>query len=118
MSPAVGLLRSRYRRHRRLRHPGGPYLQALNLEKEKLIQALDLSFRVSTTALAAALIGGPRYTSSVALFGGLLLALFPAIAGMFLGQGLRSKMSVQTFRKVFFVGLLMLGLYLAAEAIM
>ena len=40
----------------------------------------------------------------------------PALAGMFIGQALRQKMSVETFRKVFFVGLLVLGAYLALEA--
>ncbi|WP_414600385.1 TSUP family transporter [Brucella pseudogrignonensis] len=99
--------------------PAVPYLQVLNLEREDLIQALGLSFTVSTIALAIALPGGPgQQASSVALIGGSLMALIPAIAGMFLGQWLRSKMSVPTFRQVFFVGLLMLGLYLAAEAIM
>ncbi len=99
--------------------PAVPYLQALNLDKEDLIQALGLSFTVSTIVLAAALIGGPgQQETSVALFGGSVLALLPALAGMFLGQWLRGKMSVQTFRKVFFIGLLILGLYLVAEALM
>ena len=33
--------------------PAVPYLQALDLEKEELVQALGLSFAVSTLALAA-----------------------------------------------------------------
>lgn len=120
MSPAVGLLTGLVTGATGVFViPAVPYLQALNLEKEDLIQALGLSFTVSTIALAIALLGGPgQQASSVALIGGSLMALIPAIAGMFLGQWLRSKMSVPTFRQVFFVGLLMLGLYLAAEAIM
>ena len=38
-----------------------------------------------------------------------------ALAGMFIGQALRQTMSVETFRKVFFVGLLALGGYLVLE---
>lgn len=119
MSPAVGMLTGLFNGATGVFViPAVPYLQSLNLEKEDLIQALGLSFTVSTIALAAALIGGQgQQASSVALFGGSVLALFPAIVGMFLGQWLRSKMSVQTFRKVFFIGLLILGLYLAAEAL-
>ena len=35
--------------------PAGPYLQALGLEKDELVQALGLSFTVSTVALAVVL---------------------------------------------------------------
>lgn len=47
---------------------------------------------------------------------GSVLALAPALAGMFAGQALRQAMSVETFRTVFFAGLLMLGGYLVLEA--
>ena len=41
-----------------------------------------------------------------------LLVLAPALGGMWLGQVLRSRISAATFRRVFFAGLLLLGLYL------
>lgn len=98
--------------------PAVPYLQSLKLEKEDLIQALGLSFTVSTIALAAGLWlrAGPT-ASSGTLIGISLLALVPALIGMIIGQALRLSMSVETFRRVFFVGLFILGLYLAAESL-
>src|SRR6202034_2253554 len=41
--------------------PAVPYLGALNLDKEDMIQALGLSFTVSTIALAAALAAGGAF---------------------------------------------------------
>lgn len=84
------------------------YLQSLRLGKEGLIQALGLSFTVSTAALAIGLFRTGALASQTAQLAGSVLALAPALAGMFAGQALRQKMSVETFRKVFFAGLLAL----------
>jgi uncharacterized membrane protein YfcA len=93
--------------------PAVPYLQALGMEKEELVRALGVSFLASTIALGAAL------GSSGALRGAGLaasaLALVPALVGMGLGQWLRLRVKAETFRTVFFSGLLALGLYLAAR---
>jgi len=97
--------------------PAVPYLQSLRLEKEDLIQALGLSFTVSTSALAIGLFRAGALVSPTAQLMGSILALLPALAGMFIGQALRQAMSVETFRTVFFVGLLALGVYLALEAL-
>ncbi|MER9584667.1 sulfite exporter TauE/SafE family protein [Mesorhizobium sp. M0276] len=98
--------------------PAVPYLQSLRLEKEDLIQALGLSFTVSTAALAIGLFRTGALTSPTAQLAGSVVALAPALAGMFAGQALRQKMSVETFRMVFFVGLLALGVYLAGEVLL
>ena len=91
--------------------PAVPYLQAIGLEKEDLIQALGLSFTVSTIALALGLLRVDAWhVGSVWMS---LLALVPALVGMQLGQVLRQRISAATFRRVFFAGLLLLGLYLA-----
>ena len=97
--------------------PAVPYLQSLRPEKEDLIQALGLSFTVSTSALAIGLFRAGALVSPTAQLMGSILALLPALAGMFIGQALRQAMSVETFRTVFFVGLLALGVYLALEAL-
>jgi len=96
--------------------PAVPYLQSLRLDREDLIQALGLSFTVSTAALAFGLFRTGALASPTAQLAGSIAALAPALAGMFIGQVLRQTMSVETFRKVFFVGLLALGGYLALEA--
>ncbi len=92
--------------------PAVPFLQALQLDKEELIQALGLSFTVSTIAMAAALAQGGMLQSGVALWS--LLALLPALAGMFIGQWLRARISALVFRRCFFFGLLLLGLHLVS----
>jgi uncharacterized protein len=95
--------------------PALPYLQALGLEKEELIQSLGLSFTVSTVALGLGLIAGGALRPSIA--GSSLLALAPTLAGMLLGQRLRRRTSEQTFRRVFFAGLLVLGAYIALRTL-
>lgn len=95
--------------------PAVPYLQSLRLDRDALIQALGLSFTVSTLALGFGLlragVSAPPLAASAS-------ALIPALAGMLLGQGLRHRMSVETFRRVFFAGLSLLGLTLALKGIL
>ncbi|MBP2228655.1 putative membrane protein YfcA [Azospirillum agricola] len=91
--------------------PAVPYLQALALEREELVQALGLSFTVSTVALAAGLAQHGVFAG--ALVGMSLLALLPSLAGMLLGQWLRLRVRQDTFRRCFFLGLLALGAHLA-----
>jgi len=90
--------------------PAVPYLQALRLEKDELVQALGLSFTVSTLALAADLVRGGALAASA---GASLLALAPALAGMLLGQWLRTRVEPQRFRFWLLSGLLVLGAHLA-----
>ncbi|MBM6595618.1 sulfite exporter TauE/SafE family protein [Microvirga pudoricolor] len=96
--------------------PAVPYLQALGLPKDDLIQALGLSFTVSTIALAA----GLAWRGAFALDGLALsaLAVAPALAGMWLGGILRGRVSPTTFRRWFLAGLLLLGVELFAKAVL
>ncbi|TWC11375.1 MULTISPECIES: sulfite exporter TauE/SafE family protein [unclassified Pseudomonas] len=90
--------------------PAVPYLQALGLSKDQLVQALGLSFTVSTLALAAGLLW--RGALGGGELGASLLALVPALLGMWLGQWLRQRISAGLFRRVFFIGLGGLGAHL------
>ena len=75
------------------------------------MQALGLSFTVSALALGAVLIhGGALHISETALS---LLALAASLIGMWFGQLLRRRVQPETFRFSLFVGLLLLGSYLA-----
>lgn len=90
--------------------PAVPYLQALGLERDALVQALGLSFTVSTLVLAGGLfwngaLGGGELGAS-------LIALIPALFGMWLGQWLRQRISAKVFKRVFFIGMGALGLHL------
>lgn len=93
--------------------PAVPYLQALGLSRDDLVQALGLSFTVSTLALALAL--GARGAFAVDAMGLSLLALAPALAGMWAGQKLRHRISPAAFRRVFLVFLLLLGAEMASR---
>lgn len=91
--------------------PAVPYLQAIGLQRDDLVQALGLSFTVSTLALIGALAEAGAFTGDIATASG--AALLPAIAGMLLGQWVRLRIEPGVFRVFFFVGLLLLGGHLA-----
>ncbi|HKH66786.1 MAG TPA: sulfite exporter TauE/SafE family protein [Reyranella sp.] len=95
--------------------PAVPYLQAIGLHKNELVQALGLSFTVSTLALAAALVGADAFAPGIVLPS--LLAVVVSLAGMRLGQAVRARLRPQAFRLCFFVGLLALGTYLALRGL-
>ena len=96
--------------------PAVPYLSALGLAKEELIQALGLFFTVSTLALAAALALSGKYQWVTAASS--LLAVLPALLGMFIGQRVRDKLAPEVFRRCFFIGLVALGIYMLGRALL
>jgi uncharacterized membrane protein YfcA len=87
--------------------PAVPYLQALGFDKDDLVQVLGLSFTVSTIALAAGLASHDAFHITAA--GASTLFIVPALAGMGIGQIIRSKVNPATFRLLFFIGLMLLG---------
>jgi uncharacterized membrane protein YfcA len=95
--------------------PAVPYLQALGLEKDELVQALGLSFTVSTIALAA----GLDYRGALQLDNLILsaLAVIPALGGMWARQVIRNGISPATFRLGFLLCLLLLGAEMALKSI-
>jgi uncharacterized membrane protein YfcA len=94
--------------------PAVPYLQAIGLTRDELVQALGLSFTVSTLALAV-LLGGSGLGLGLAWPSA--AGVVAALVGMRLGQAVRARLSPQTFRLGVFVGLLALGAYLAARGL-
>jgi uncharacterized membrane protein YfcA len=94
--------------------PAVPYLQGLTLKKEDLVQALGLSFTVSTIALAIGL--AREHAFAIDDLGESLCALVPALLGMWIGQRVREHISPATFRRWFFLCLLGLGIQLLARA--
>jgi uncharacterized protein len=90
--------------------PGVPYVQALGFSKDNLIQALGLSFTVSTIALAGGLArGGAFHLDNVTLSA---LAVIPSLLGMRVGTAIRERISAATFRRWFLIFLTILGLEL------
>ena len=79
--------------------PGTPYIQSMEFDRDRLVQALGLSFTVSTIALAAAL----AYTRHVqtSLASPSIVTLVAALIGMGLGQLTRGKIKAETCPAVF-----------------
>lgn len=96
--------------------PSMPFMQAIGLEKDELVQALGLFFTVATVALAFNLADAGLLNVSVAVPGA--IAMGGAFAGMFLGQLLRARLAPETFRRWFLIAMLLLGLYLAATTLL
>jgi len=95
--------------------PAVPYLSSLGLEKEDLIQALGISFTVSTVALACAL--GLSGQFQITTASNSLLAVVPAVVGMSVGQRVRTKLQPAVFRRWFLIGLVVLGVYMIARVL-
>lgn len=94
--------------------PAVPYMQSLGLPREHLIQALGLSFTVSTVALAVGL--GAHGAFTMEGIGLSTLAIVPALAGMWAGQRLRERISPSVFRRLFLISLLLLGMEMVLRA--
>ncbi|MBV8289521.1 MAG: sulfite exporter TauE/SafE family protein [Hyphomicrobiales bacterium] len=95
--------------------PSAPYLQAIGLKTDALVQALGLSFTVATVALATTLVQDGALQISIA--GASVAALAPALLGMVLGQWLRARTRSETFRVCFLAGSLLLGAHLALRGL-
>ena len=94
--------------------PSMPFMQAIGMEKDELVQALGVFFTVATVALAFNLTHAGLLNAATALPGAVAMA--GAFAGMFIGQAVRSRLEPETFRRWFLVALILLGTYLAASA--
>ena len=93
--------------------PSMPFMQAIGMEKDELVQALGVFFTTATLALAVNLTGAGLLTAATALPGAVAMA--GAFAGMYLGQVLRARMDAETFRRWFLIAMMLLGMYLAGE---
>jgi uncharacterized membrane protein YfcA len=93
--------------------PAVPYLQSLALARDDLVQALGLSFTVSTAALAMGLIWHGGFDAG--RLGWSAAAVVPALLGMWIGQRLRTYISPPVFRRGFLVCMLLLGVELVVR---
>ena len=95
--------------------PAIGYLQALRLERDELIQAMGLWFTIATLSLAYALQDHGLLSGELGWVS--LLAVLPALLGMWVGRILRPKLSESTFRRLFFIGLTLLGVYISVSRV-
>ncbi|HCP00249.1 MAG: hypothetical protein CL573_09605 [Alphaproteobacteria bacterium] len=87
--------------------PGAPYLQASDLDKDELIQALGFVGLVAPLALALGL--GLNRPFNLDLWPAVLVALNAAILGMIVGQRIRGRLSLLVFQRWVLIGLAALG---------
>jgi len=95
--------------------PSMPFMQAIGMEKDELVQALGVFFTVATVSLAFNLTSAGLLTAATALPGAVAMAA--AFTGMFIGQSVRSRLPPETFRYWFLIAMILLGIYLAGSAL-
>lgn len=93
-----------------------PYLQGLDVKPTELVQTLGVvlcatSFTLTASLLTAGLLDEPRALVSAG-------AVVPALAGMWLGQRIRRRLSIEQFRLAVFWALLLTGLYTVASRVL
>jgi uncharacterized membrane protein YfcA len=95
--------------------PSMPFMQAIGMEKDELIQALGVYFTVATLGLAFNLTSAGLFSAATALPGAIAMAA--SFAGMFIGQAVRTRMEPDSFRRWFLIAMIFLGIYLVGAAI-
>jgi hypothetical protein len=95
--------------------PSMPFMHAVGMEKDELVQALGIFFTVSTVAMSYNLNEAGLLTSATLLPAGVAMA--GAFAGMVVGQLVRARLDAEAFRRWFLVGIVLLGLYLVGSTI-
>lgn len=95
--------------------PGVIYLQALGMSRDRLVQALGITFVVISVALLATmsrleLIDRTTLTVSC-------LAMLPGLVGMAVGQRLRQRLAERQFRQLFFIALIVVGIYMLVKSL-
>lgn len=96
--------------------PSMPFMQAIGLEKDELVQALGVFFTTATIALAFNLTAAGLLTAATALPGA--VAMVASFTGMFIGQAVRTRMQPEVFRRWFLISMILLGIYLAGSALL
>jgi hypothetical protein len=94
--------------------PSMPFMQAIGMEKDELVQALGVFFTVATVSLAFNLTSAGLLNASTTVPGA--VAMVGAVTGMYTGQAVRSRLEPEAFRRWFLIAMILLGIYLAGSA--
>lgn len=95
--------------------PGVFYLQSIGLSRDELVQGMGILFTLSTVGLTWSLQAQDLLSVQLAVMSAVSLA--PAFIGMWIGNRIRKGISEEKFRKMLFVALLILGLYVAVQSL-
>ncbi len=91
------------------------HLMSLRLPKDEFVGTVGLAYLVGAVPMTLALLAFGRFGRAEALWG--TAALVPVLAGMFLGERLRGRVSDTGFRRFILILLLLSGLNLIRQAI-
>lgn len=92
--------------------PGVPYMQALGLSRDMLIQAMGILFLLGSSMVAVAFAYRGFLTTEIATASA--LGALPTLGGYYLGAKIRSNIPEAQFRKLLLAALLLLGTYIVA----
>ena len=95
--------------------PGILYLQSAGLNRHQLVQVMGMTFGAVAIVLGVGLARYQLITPEIAVTS--VAALIPASLGMIAGQRIRSNLSEERFRLVFFLALSGVGLYLTVKTL-
>ena len=95
--------------------PGVMFLQAMRLNRDVMVQAMGILFSLTTLSLGFSLNNNNflNFENGILSNAGVL----PAIFGMIVGTRVRKSFSKTTFRKVFFLALLVLGVFIIFQSL-
>lgn len=88
-----------------------PYMQSLDIDRHDLVQALGIQFLFIIGALTLALAWQGAFTLGNSIGG--IVAIAPTMAGVWLGQKIRHALSPEMFRRIFLIGMLLVGLHMS-----
>lgn len=91
-----------------------PYMMSLNLEPNRMVQAINLAVSIASVFLAVGLFSAGIMTPE--LMGASVLAILPAIAGVEVGSRIRTHIPASQFRSVVLYVLLATGLLLLVRS--
>ena len=91
-----------------------PYMMSLNLDPNRMVQAINLAVSIASVFLAVGLFSAGIMTPG--LMGASVLAILPALAGVEIGSRIRAHIPASQFRSVVLYVLLATGLLLLVRS--
>ncbi|MEM9062093.1 MAG: sulfite exporter TauE/SafE family protein [Pseudomonadota bacterium] len=96
--------------------PGLLYLETLGFKRDMFVQALGLTFITISSTLALSMTGHGLVSWDHAILSS--IGLIPVGIGIWLGQKVRHRISEAFYRKLFFIALFVIGVYLAGRVLL
>jgi len=93
--------------------PGVPYMQAIGLRRDMLIQAMGILFLLGSSMVAVAFAYRGLLTVEIGVASA--LGSLPTLGGYYFGAKIRSRIPEAQFRKLLLAALFLLGVYIVAS---